>query len=189
MNQDNADLMFLRDAMDLLLPKLAVVIHKLAKFATDYKDIPTLGFTHYQPAQIVTVGRRAAQWVQDLLMDLEDITAVRRMLRFRGAQGTTGTQASLYVNSLHPTSFRCQHLRTAWRSFKAMARRLTDSMRFSAERLAFPPATQYQLRVSPVVVFCTLLRTASSGFHAIYQTPRITMFHVDLKSILRLCGY
>jgi len=57
--------------------------------------MPTLGFTHYQPAQPITVGRRAAQWTQELLMDLEDITKARVDLRYRGAQGTTGTQASL----------------------------------------------------------------------------------------------
>ncbi|KAL9102443.1 MAG: hypothetical protein Q9163_002404 [Psora crenata] len=91
---DNADLIFLRDAIDLLLPKLAVIIHKLAKFAMQYRTMPTLGFTHYQPAQLITVGRRAAQWAQDLLMDLEDISKVRADLRYRGAQGTTGTQAS-----------------------------------------------------------------------------------------------
>lgn len=91
---DNADLIFLRDGLDLLLPKLAFIIHKLAKFAIEYRAMPTLGFTHYQPAQLITVGRRAAQWVQDLLMDLEDITKVRADLRYRGAQGTTGTQAS-----------------------------------------------------------------------------------------------
>ncbi|CAD6500312.1 BgTH12-07490 [Blumeria graminis f. sp. triticale] len=91
---DNADLIFLRDGLDLLRPKLAVVIHKLCQFAIEYKDMPTLGYTHYQPAQLITVGRRAAQWVQDLVMDLEDIEKVRADLRFRGAQGTTGTQAS-----------------------------------------------------------------------------------------------
>jgi hypothetical protein len=91
---DNADLIFLRDGLDLLLPKLAVIIHKLSQFALEYKDMPTLGYTHYQPAQLITVGRRAAQWVQDLVMDLEDIEKVREDLRFRGAQGTTGTQAS-----------------------------------------------------------------------------------------------
>lgn len=91
---DNADLIFLRDGLDMLLPQLAEVIHKLSQFAMQYKDLPTLGFTHYQPAQLITVGRRAAQWVQDLLFDLEDIEQVRAALRFRGAQGTTGTQAS-----------------------------------------------------------------------------------------------
>lgn len=91
---DNADLIFLRDGLDLVLPKLATVIHKLSKFALEYKDLPTLGYTHYQPAQLITVGRRAAQWVQDLMMDLEDIERVRADIKFRGAQGTTGTQAS-----------------------------------------------------------------------------------------------
>ncbi|KJZ73280.1 hypothetical protein HIM_07284 [Hirsutella minnesotensis 3608] len=91
---DNADLIFLRDAIDLLLPKLARVIHSLSKFACKYKDLPTLGFTHYQAAQPITLGRRAAQWLQDLVFDLEDIEYVRAGLRFRGAQGTTGTQAS-----------------------------------------------------------------------------------------------
>ncbi|RKF62111.1 Adenylosuccinate lyase [Erysiphe neolycopersici] len=91
---DNADLIFLRDGLDLLLPKLAIVIKKLSSFAIEYKDMPTLGYTHYQPAQLITVGRRAAQWIQDLVMDLEDIEKVRQDLRFRGAQGTTGTQAS-----------------------------------------------------------------------------------------------
>ncbi|PHH87637.1 hypothetical protein CDD83_8604 [Cordyceps sp. RAO-2017] len=91
---DNADLIFLRDALDLLLPKLARVISSLAKFACKHKELPTLGFTHYQAAQPITVGRRAAQWLQDLVFDLDDIEYVRGGLRFRGAQGTTGTQAS-----------------------------------------------------------------------------------------------
>lgn len=91
---DNADLIFLRDALNLILPKLATIIDKLCKFSVEYKDMPTLGYTHYQAAQLITVGRRAAQWVQDLTMDLQDIERVRDDLRFRGAQGTTGTQAS-----------------------------------------------------------------------------------------------
>jgi adenylosuccinate lyase len=91
---DNADLIFIKNGLEILLPKLAVIISKLSDFAVEYKDMPTLGYTHYQPAQLITVGRRAAQWVQDLMMDLEDITKVRDDLRFRGAQGTTGTQAS-----------------------------------------------------------------------------------------------
>lgn len=92
---DNADLIFLRDGLKLLLPKLATVIQKLSDFAIEYKDMPTLGYTHFQAAQLVTVGRRAAQWVQDLVMDLEDIERTLGDLRFRGAQGTTGTQASV----------------------------------------------------------------------------------------------
>lgn len=91
---DNADLIFQRDALDLILPKMATVIHRLSQFALRYKDLPTLGFTHYQAAQLITVGRRAAQWVQDLIMDLRDVERVRADILFRGAQGTTGTQAS-----------------------------------------------------------------------------------------------
>ncbi|OIW29455.1 adenylosuccinate lyase [Coniochaeta ligniaria NRRL 30616] len=91
---DNAELILMRDAMDLLLPKLATCIHKLSAFALETKDIPTLGFTHFQPAQLITVGRRAAQWVQDLMMDLRNIEQQRQQLRFRGGMGTTGTQAS-----------------------------------------------------------------------------------------------
>ncbi|KAI9772448.1 MAG: adenylosuccinase ade13 [Geoglossum simile] len=91
---DNADLIFMRDALDLILPKLAKVIHNLSQFAFKYKDLPTLGFTHYQAAQPITLGRRAAQWLQDFTFDLEDLEYVRANLRFRGAQGTTGSQAS-----------------------------------------------------------------------------------------------
>ncbi|KAK0550994.1 adenylosuccinase ade13 [Tilletia horrida] len=91
---DNADLIFLRRGLDLLLPKLAVVIHRLSAFATQYKDLPTLGFTHMQPAQLTTVGKRATLWIQELLWDLRNITRARDDLGFRGVKGTTGTQAS-----------------------------------------------------------------------------------------------
>ncbi|KAL5328289.1 hypothetical protein ACEPPN_001787 [Leptodophora sp. 'Broadleaf-Isolate-01'] len=81
---DNADLIFLRNGLDIILPKLAVVVNRLAKFAVEWKDEATLGYTHGQPAQLITVGRRACQWIQDLLMDLEDIERVRKDLIFHG---------------------------------------------------------------------------------------------------------
>lgn len=84
----------MKKGLGLLLPKLAKVISNLSNFALKYKDMPTLGFTHFQPAQPITVGKRAAQWIQDLLMDLRNITRVLEDLEFRGAMGTTGTQAS-----------------------------------------------------------------------------------------------
>lgn len=87
-------MIFLRSALDLLLPKLALVIHRLAAFADQYKDLPTLGFTHMQPAQLTTVGKRATLWIQELLWDLRNITRARDDLGFRGVKGTTGTQAS-----------------------------------------------------------------------------------------------
>lgn len=91
---DNAELIMIRDGLDLLLPKLARCIDRLAQFAEEWKDLPTLGFTHFQPAQLTTVGKRACLWIQDLLMDVRNLERVRGDLRFRGVKGTTGTQAS-----------------------------------------------------------------------------------------------
>jgi adenylosuccinate lyase len=91
---DNADLIVIRDGLDVLLPKIARCIDRLRKFALDKKSLPTLGFTHLQPAQPTTVGKRACLWLQDLLFDEENIDRVRNNLRARGAKGTTGTQAS-----------------------------------------------------------------------------------------------
>ncbi|KAJ4423121.1 adenylosuccinase ade13 [Gnomoniopsis sp. IMI 355080] len=91
---DNAELIFMKKGLELILPKLAKTISNLSQFALKYKDLPTLGFTHFQAAQPITVGKRAAQWIQELLMDLRNITRVLQDLEFRGAMGTTGTQAS-----------------------------------------------------------------------------------------------
>ncbi len=91
---DNADLIFLRDGLSMLLPKLATCVEKLSNFATQYQSLPTLGYTHGQPAQLTTVGKRACLWIQDLLMDLRNISRAKSDLRFRGVKGTTGTQAS-----------------------------------------------------------------------------------------------
>uniref|UniRef100_A0A8C5G410 Adenylosuccinate lyase n=1 Tax=Gouania willdenowi TaxID=441366 RepID=A0A8C5G410_GOUWI len=91
---DNTDLIMLRDGFDILLPKLARVLDRLANFAEKYADLPTLGFTHYQPAQLTTVGKRASLWLQDLCMDMRNLERARDDLRFRGVKGTTGTQAS-----------------------------------------------------------------------------------------------
>ncbi|XP_012058458.1 PREDICTED: adenylosuccinate lyase [Atta cephalotes] len=91
---DNTDLLILRQGFDILLPKLAGVIQRLAKFAYENRNLPTLGFTHLQPAQLTTVGKRATLWLQDLLMDERAIRRARNDLKFRGVKGTTGTQAS-----------------------------------------------------------------------------------------------
>jgi adenylosuccinate lyase len=90
----NADLIFLREGLDILLPKLATVISRLTAFAKQYKDLPTLGFTHFQPAQLTTVGKRATLWIQELLWDLRNLERARADLGFRGVKGTTGTQGS-----------------------------------------------------------------------------------------------
>lgn len=94
---DNTDLIVMKEALAIVKKKLAVLIDKLGKFADETKNIPTLGFTHYQPAQLTTVGKRATLWLMDLVMDYEDVCILMDQMKMRGAKGTTGTQAS-YLN-------------------------------------------------------------------------------------------
>jgi adenylosuccinate lyase len=91
---DNTDLIQIREALEMVLNKAVAVLGKLKAFAQAYKSLPTLGYTHYQPAQVVTVGKRACLWAQDLAMDVEDLERMHGRLRCRGVKGTTGTQAS-----------------------------------------------------------------------------------------------
>ena len=91
---DNTDIIIMRDALLLIRKKLVNVIRELSEFADRYKDLPTLAFTHYQPAQPTTVGKRASLWTQDFLIDLEDLEYVLSSLKLLGSKGTTGTQAS-----------------------------------------------------------------------------------------------
>ncbi|HEX8243486.1 MAG TPA: adenylosuccinate lyase [Longimicrobium sp.] len=91
---DNTDLIQHREALTLVARRIAAVVAALAEFARRYRDLPTLGFTHFQPAQPTTVGKRATLWIQDLLLDLEEVEFRIATLRFRGVRGTTGTQAS-----------------------------------------------------------------------------------------------
>lgn len=91
---DNTDLILLRDGLGIVLAKAVNVLARLADFARKWRDLPALGFTHYQPAQVVTLGKRACLWAQDVLMDVEDLDAAIKRLRCRGVKGTTGTQAS-----------------------------------------------------------------------------------------------
>ena len=91
---DNADLIIMREGLQLIRKKLINVIAALAKFADEYKNLPTLAFTHFQPAQPTTVGKRATLWLQDLTFDLEDLDYLIGSLKLLGSKGTTGTQAS-----------------------------------------------------------------------------------------------
>ena len=91
---DNGDLILYREGLRMLRDKLCSLLAVLANFAERYKALPTLGYTHYQPAQLVTVGKRATLWMQDLISDLEELDFVLDSLRFLGCRGTTGTEAS-----------------------------------------------------------------------------------------------
>jgi len=91
---DNGDLLLIRESLELLRSRLVRVIDRLARFAVEYRALPCLGFTHLQPAQPTTVGKRATLWAYDLVLDLEELEHRLKTLRFRGVKGTTGTQAS-----------------------------------------------------------------------------------------------
>jgi len=91
---DNTDLILHRDALHLVRDRLVRCIEALAGFAREHRELPTLGYTHFQPAQPTTVGKRATLWLQDLVLDLEELEFRLETLRFRGVRGTTGTQAS-----------------------------------------------------------------------------------------------
>ncbi len=90
----NSEIIILRDGLEIVLKKLVNVMEKLKTFALRYREVPTLGFTHLQPAQLTTVGKRATLWLQDLMLDYESLTSLMDRVRLRGVKGTTGTQAS-----------------------------------------------------------------------------------------------
>ncbi|KAK5735758.1 adenylosuccinase ade13 [Elasticomyces elasticus] len=128
---DNADQIFLRDALNLLLPELAAVIQRLSKFAKEFRSLPCLGYTHGQAAQLVTVGKRATIWIEDLLDDLHNLEHARDRLlgKFRGTKGTTGTQASFLAifNGDHDKVKRLDELVTQKAGFTAAARSTTQT--------------------------------------------------------------
>ncbi|MCT4606790.1 MAG: adenylosuccinate lyase [Marinisporobacter sp.] len=91
---DNTDVIIMQRAMKMIRKKIINLLSRLSKFSVEYKDVPTLGFTHFQPAQLTTVGKRATLWLMDLLMDCEEVENVLASMKMRGVKGTTGTQAS-----------------------------------------------------------------------------------------------
>ncbi|MFL5522849.1 MAG: adenylosuccinate lyase [Gemmatimonadaceae bacterium] len=118
---DNADLILMRSGLDILRGRVLDVLRSLAAFAEKWRDQPTLGYTHLQPAQLTTVGKRATLWMQDLVLDLADLDYRRRTLPFRGVKGTTGTQASFLeiFEGDHEKVRRLDRLVTAKMSFAA----------------------------------------------------------------------
>lgn len=106
---DNTDLIQMRDGLLLIKKQLVNVIKNLADFSLQYKDLPTLGYTHYQPAQLTTVGKRATLWLQSLILDFEELEFFLETLRFRGVKGTTGTAAS-FLELFNGDYSKVQHL-------------------------------------------------------------------------------
>ena len=106
---DNTDLIQIRDGLQILKKQLVNVIKNVSDFALQYKDLPTLGFTHFQPAQLTTVGKRATLWLQSLLLDFEELEFFLETLRFRGVKGTTGTAAS-FLELLDGDYTKVKHL-------------------------------------------------------------------------------
>ncbi len=119
---DNTDLILMRESTQLLQAELLQTIAALRKFALKWRDLPTLGFTHFQPAQLTTVGKRSTLWLQDFVMDFHNLEHMSRSLRFRGAKGTTGTQASFLA------LFDGDHHKV-----RALDRRVTELMGFGGE--------------------------------------------------------
>jgi adenylosuccinate lyase len=118
---DNTDLILMRRGLSLLRSRILDVLRALAEFAEKWRDQPTLGYTHLQPAQLTTVGKRATLWMQDLVLDVEDIDYRLRTLPFRGVKGTTGTQASFLeiFDGDHEKVRRLDHIVTEKMSFPA----------------------------------------------------------------------
>ena len=106
---DNTDLIIMREALELLRGKLVTVIANLADFAEKHASLPTLAFTHFQPAQPTTVGKRATLWIQDLMADVDDLDYVSKGLKLLGSKGTTGTQAS-FLELFGGDHARCEKL-------------------------------------------------------------------------------
>jgi len=106
---DNADLMVMRDGLRLLLGRLIAVLGALERFATRYAGLPCLAYTHFQPAQLTTVGKRATLWMQDFALDVEEVSRRIETMRLRGCKGTTGTQAS-FLELFHGDHDRVREL-------------------------------------------------------------------------------
>lgn len=147
----NTELLQIREALGLLAGKLASVIDALGRFAAEHRDLPTLGFTHYQPAQPTTVGKRATLWAQDFALALAEVEHRLDALRFRGVKGTTGTQASFLA------LFHGDHAKV-----DQLDRRVAEIMNWPADR-RFPVTGQTYPRLVDAMVGATLSAAAAAA--------------------------
>ena len=146
---DNTDLMILYDALRLIRKKLVSAIALLARFADEYKAVPTLAFTHFQPAQPTTVGKRATLWTQEFLMDLDEVEYRLSGARLLGSKGTTGTQAS-FLELFEGDHEKCREL----------DRRIAQKMGYAA---CFPVSGQTYPRKLDAMILSTLSGIAQSA--------------------------
>lgn len=146
---DNTDVIIMREGLCLIRSELVRVIHNLAEFADKYKSLPTLGFTHFQAAQLVTVGKRATLWLNDLLMDLEEVNYRIEHLKLLGCKGTTGTQAS-FLELFEGDHEKCREL----------DRRIAREMGFEA---SVPVSGQTYSRKVDSAILSTLAGIAQSA--------------------------
>ena len=138
---DNTDIIIMTEGLQLIRNKLITVIRNLSKFADEYKALPTLAFTHFQPAQPTTVGKRATLWIQELLMDLEDVEYQLSKAKLLGSKGTTGTQAS-FLELFDGDHEKC----------KELDRKIAENMGFKA---CFPVSGQtYARKLDTIVCNC-----------------------------------
>jgi len=149
---DNTDIIQLRESLKLIQRKLVKAISVLSKFCREYRDLPTLGFTHYQPAQLTTVGKRATLWIQDLVLDLQRIEQEIDTLPLRGVKGTTGTQASFLE------LFDGDHEKV-----KALNKRICELMGFSKQG-AIPVSGQTYTRKIEFYILSILSGIAQSAY-------------------------
>ena len=146
---DNTDIIIMRDGLELIRRELVNIISRLAAFADKYKAVPTLGFTHFQPAQLTTVGKRATLWINDLLLDLDEIEYRIASLKLLGSKGTTGTQAS-FLELFDGDHTKCVELE----------RLIAEEMGFDA---CIPVSGQTYSRKIDAAVLATLSGVAQSA--------------------------
>lgn len=147
---DNTDIIIMKKALILVKNKIINVIEHLSEFALKYKDLPALGYTHLQPAQLTTVGKRATLWIQDLLLDLENLNFVIDTIKLRGVKGTTGTQAS-FMELFDGNEEK----------IKALEKKVTERMGFKG---AYAVTGQTYSRKVDSIVLNTLSEVAQSAY-------------------------
>lgn len=166
-------MIFLREALTILIAKLGIVISRFSAFAAQYKDLPTLGFTHFQPAQLTTVGKRATLWIQELLWDLRNLKRARDDLGFRGVKGTTGTQASFL------TLFDGDHDKV-----EALDKRVTELSGFT---YAYPVTSQTYSRKIDIDVIAPLASFGATAHKIATDLRLLANLKVCITSSLRIC--